>query len=1002
MSLRNWLVQTRFFELKPCLLGVIFAGLTVFGNAQAQTGQIGSATRVQNSVAGIVSGRSTTLSDGSAVYSNELVKTEADSLAKLTFNDKTNLSVGPSSQVKLDRFVFDASRSTSSAVISMSTGAFRFVTGSSDPRNFKLTTPAASIGIRGTILDIDNTATKTTVVLVEGAARVCTRANPQSGLTADKPKCTDLTEPGQYVTVQTNGVISPALPGGPAVFQFANLCSGGNAEICATFKTPVETAGLSGFTTPTLVFGTAVVGASIATIVAANQKDKAPFIPAPPPPAPPLTPQTINFAPLANQTLPGPPGPLVATATSGLPVSFFSNTPAICSVTGSTVQPLAPGQCSIVAFQNGDATFAPAPNVTQSFNVVSAINVINFPNPGPTMQSNTPLQLNATADSGDQVIYTSTTPAICQIDGADPTMVDLLAVGTCSITANDPGNPFYPAATPVSVSFNVLINSNTITFNPPNDTPLNTGPVTVNAFATSGLPVTFTSLTPAICTVSGTSVTLVAVGFCNLQAASTGNTLYSPPAPVTAGFNVQPAAAAPVAASFAVNVPYQSPGTTIDLAPHVSGLFTSVAPASAPAHGTIVQTGTLITYTPARGYSGPDSFTYTASGPGGTSAPATVSISVAGRPDPSKDPDVIGLVTAEVGAMQRFGQAQIDNVGQRLDALHGDDIAPVTNGLSVANGSQLPFDAQAYIDNLGAKPVAAAQGINRQFPAGQGRPQIVPPQFYVWTGGSISFGNQSVTGNRDNHFTTTGVSVGIDTRFADGLKGGIALGFGSDRSRIGVSGTRADSNFYSATAYASWRVVPQTFLDATFGVGRGSFDTQRFVPAEQIFVFGKRDGTNVFGSLALTYENKWGDLKFAPYARVDAMRINLSSSTETGSDIWALTYRALSQTSVSGALGIKTQYPIEMSWGTLTPTTRLEYRHSFDSDFKQVLNYADQPAGPFYTLSGQARARDTFAATIGLQAQTLNNVKGSVEYQVSASPQKVETQTLRAQVSVGF
>ncbi len=236
----------------------------------------------------------------------------------------------------------------------------------------------------------------------------------------------------------------------------------------------------------------------------------------------------------------------------------------------------------------------------------------------------------------------------------------------------------------------------------------------------------------------------------------------------------------------------------------------------------------------------------------------------------------------------------------------------------------------------------------------------------------------------------------------DGLKGGVAFGFGSDRTRVGLSGTRSDSNFYSATAYASWKMLSQVFLDGTAGFGSASFDTRRFIPAESLFVTGKRDGTEIFGSLALTSEQKWGALKLAPYARVDAMRIMLGHSTESGSAIWALNYARLNQTSVTGVLGLRGQYPVEMSWGVLTPTSRLEYRHAFDQSFRQVLNYADQTAGPYYTLTGQARSRDLFAAALGLQAKTFGNVTASFDWQLGVAAQKVQSQTLRASLSVGF
>ncbi|HEX8705149.1 MAG TPA: Ig-like domain-containing protein, partial [Myxococcaceae bacterium] len=58
------------------------------------------------------------------------------------------------------------------------------------------------------------------------------------------------------------------------------------------------------------------------------------------------------------------------------------------------------------------------------------------------------------------------------------------------------------------------------------------------------------------------------------------------------------------------------------------------AVASGPAHGTITGTPPTITYTPAVDYIGPDSFTFTASDGQGTSAPATVSITILAENDP--------------------------------------------------------------------------------------------------------------------------------------------------------------------------------------------------------------------------------------------------------------------------------------------------------------------------------------------------------------------------------
>ncbi len=78
-----------------------------------------------------------------------------------------------------------------------------------------------------------------------------------------------------------------------------------------------------------------------------------------------------------------------------------------------------------------------------------------------------------------------------------------------------------------------------------------------------------------------------------------------------------------------VAVPYASRGTAIDLSGSIDGVYRSVAIGTAPSHGTVTITGATATYTPASSYYGADSFTFTATGPGGTSAPARVAITVA-------------------------------------------------------------------------------------------------------------------------------------------------------------------------------------------------------------------------------------------------------------------------------------------------------------------------------------------------------------------------------------
>src|SRR5258708_16900327 len=88
--------------------------------------------------------------------------------------------------------------------------------------------------------------------------------------------------------------------------------------------------------------------------------------------------------------------------------------------------------------------------------------------------------------------------------------------------------------------FNVTPGTNVITFPQPADTALGAGPVILTATATAVLAVSYTSNTLPVCTVSGSSVTLVTVGQCSITANQAGNANFVAAGPVTKMFNVTP------------------------------------------------------------------------------------------------------------------------------------------------------------------------------------------------------------------------------------------------------------------------------------------------------------------------------------------------------------------------------------------------------------------------------------------------------------------------------
>ena len=187
--------------------------------------------------------------------------------------------------------------------------------------------------------------------------------------------------------------------------------------------------------------------------------------------------------------------------------------------------------------EHGDAFVVNFGSATASGSIVEilsqAAQTITFAPIG-TQTAGTTLALSATASSGLTVTFASSTPAVCTISGAN---ANLIGTGTCTIVASQAGNSSVPPALQVSQSFSVVAHPQTINFPPISEQTLGTS-LALSATATSGLPVSFSSTTPAICTVSGTTATFLSSGSCLIVASQAGNAIYLAATPLSQQFTV--------------------------------------------------------------------------------------------------------------------------------------------------------------------------------------------------------------------------------------------------------------------------------------------------------------------------------------------------------------------------------------------------------------------------------------------------------------------------------
>lgn len=167
--------------------------------------------------------------------------------------------------------------------------------------------------------------------------------------------------------------------------------------------------------------------------------------------------QFISFAPILDKSAGDASFSISATASSGLPVYLnVLSGPAVLD-TNSVVTLFGGGTVNVIAWQPGNSNYNAATPVLQSFNVTKIPQTITFGSLSQQKVGDAPFSVYATSDSGLPVSLSVSGPAV--LNGS---ILTLTGWGTVTITASQPGNASYVAATNVVQPFFVVPPDNTI------------------------------------------------------------------------------------------------------------------------------------------------------------------------------------------------------------------------------------------------------------------------------------------------------------------------------------------------------------------------------------------------------------------------------------------------------------------------------------------------------------------------------------------------------------
>lgn len=235
-------------------------------------------------------------------------------------------------------------------------------------------------------------------------------------------------------------------------------------------------------------------------------------------------PQTIVWDEIPNKAYGDPDFLLPAETDKGLTITYSSDNTDVAVVSGNKVSIKGTGSANITGSQAGNDYYNEAASVTRSLTVIKSYQTIEF-NELPVMTYGADaISLTAYTNSSSGISYESSDKTVASISG---NILTIVGAGKCYITAYANGDNNFYDATPVQREFIVNKADQTIEFPIIADKTYGDDSFALVATSNRGLPISFTSSSPAIVSVDGTTATIKGAGTVVITAKQTGTKNYN-------------------------------------------------------------------------------------------------------------------------------------------------------------------------------------------------------------------------------------------------------------------------------------------------------------------------------------------------------------------------------------------------------------------------------------------------------------------------------------------
>ena len=316
--------------------------------------------------------------------------------------------------------------------------------------------------------------------------------------------------------------------------------------------------------------------------------------------------------------------------------------------------------------------------------------------------------------------------------------------------------------------------------------------------------------------------------------------------------------------------------------------------------------------------------------------------------NPLNEKDVVGLIKEQPEIAKRMIQHSTIAVLKRMEWLrrHRDE-----NNLS-RQGIKLNFvnSTMADIANLSLIPF-----VNKTS-------NLFENDWAIWSEGSLTIGEiEENTSSSLRRIKSNGITIGVDKIVDKNQMYGAAIRIEDDKTDIGTSGTKLDTDGYSLSFYGTFPLSDKTYIDSTLGVGLLRINLTR--KHQSGTLSGIRKGEQVFGSILYGSEFKNNQFTLSPYGRLDAGYTNLKSYTESGT-VAAIKYNKQEIKTARASIGLLINDKVKIGEITFMPNARIEYGKDITDTSDAVVSYIVYPNAN-YTLNIEKKEKDNFRLGVG-------------------------------------